>query len=95
MSSGSSLFSSRPCSTASELIYFVPPAREELCAIAYDCVRLRKKLSLPFEGTMPHTLLAACSGNTDAVGAQRRLADLLLAGSTAPQLHPNPLLARP
>jgi len=61
------------------LICFVPPAREELCVIANDCIRLRKKLSLPFEGSMPHTLLASCSGTTDAVGAQRRLADLLLA----------------
>lgn len=92
---GSSLFSSHAFSPTSGLVYFVPPVREELCAIAGDCVRLRKKLSLPIDGTLAQTLLESCSGSTSANGAQRRLADLLLASQPVSSSQSNSSLERP
>lgn len=76
---GSSFLSSTPYSPACGRIYFVPPAREELCMIAGDCVRLRGKLSLPTHGTLAQTFLEACSGSANAEAAQHRLGDLLRA----------------
>ena len=80
---GSSLFRTHPSRHGSGLVYFVPPASTELCGLASDCLRLRKRLSLPLEGTLPQTLLEAFSEHSGAEGAQRRLADMLLGTSAA------------
>lgn len=92
---GSPLFNSDPRSPSSGLVYFVPPVLEELCVIAGECVRLRKKVSMPLESSMAHTFLAACSGSRGAVVAQHQLAGMLLAINPLPQLQSNPSLERP
>lgn len=76
---GSTLFTSCPYRSASRLVYFVPPVREDLCIIAGDCLRLRRRMSLPANGTVAQIVLEACSGPPGAHAAQCQLAGLLLA----------------
>jgi len=75
---GSSLFTSRAPTSGFGLLYFVPPVRGDLCIIAGDCVRLRRRMSLPAKGTLAQALLDACSGTAGAHEAQCELARLLL-----------------
>lgn len=84
---GSSLFTSREYCPTSGLIYFVPPARVDLCAIASDCIWLRKRMSLPTTNTIAQLFLEACSGTAGADDAQHVLADLLLAAPPVAQSH--------
>jgi hypothetical protein len=92
---GSRLFSSGALPHLSGLVYFVPPVRGELCVLASECIRLRKKLSMPLEGSMAHIFLAACSEASDADVAQRHLANLLLVNVPLAQPQSNPSLERP
>ena len=76
-------------------IHFVPPARDDLCGIASDCLWFRRRLALPREGTIAKTFLEACSGQPGADAAQHMLASLLVARSPLAQSQSNPSLERP
>lgn len=82
---GSWLFRLPSHSPGVDRIHFVPPASVDLCGIASDCLWLRRRLALPFEGTIAKTLLEACSGQPGADAAQRMLASLLLGRSPLAQ----------